>query len=121
MKSGLRPKSYWGDECKRRLASQIDYIKHWCVICGSYDNIDNQEATWFIDPPYQKSCGRQYKFNEIDYTKLANWCRSRKGQVIVCEQEGADWLPFKPLTVAKGSSGRQKGSLYSREVVWVNN
>lgn len=36
-----------------RIAQQLYKIKHWKVIHGSYDEIGNQPATWFIDPPYQ--------------------------------------------------------------------
>jgi hypothetical protein len=29
---------------------------------------------------------------------VAEWCLSRMGQVIVCENQGVTWLPFQPLT-----------------------
>jgi hypothetical protein len=64
---------------------------------GSYEDAPDVEATWFIDPPYQHANRRGYLCKGIDYARLSDWCRSRRGQVIVCEQEGADWLPFKPL------------------------
>ena len=38
----------------------------------------------------------------IDYNDLAEWCKSRNGQIIVCENTKADWLDFKPLAELKG-------------------
>ena len=35
-----------------RVASQLQYIRHWKVHLASYEKIDNVCATWFIDPPY---------------------------------------------------------------------
>ena len=52
---------------------------------------------WFIDPPYSKS-GRYYERTQLDYDVLREWVLCRMGQVIVCEMEGADWLPFESLT-----------------------
>jgi hypothetical protein len=53
------------------------------------------------------------------YDCLKEWCKTRDGQVIVCENEGADWLPFSPVAKRRGITGRyQKSS--ATEVVWVN-
>jgi hypothetical protein len=41
--------------------------------------------------------------------------RSRRGQVIVCEAEGATWLPFRPFGETCGVSGKR-----SREAVWLS-
>lgn len=49
----------------------------------------------------------------MDFDALATWCRSRTGQVIVCEQQGATWLPFTPLADALNSQGKIK-----TEVIW---
>jgi hypothetical protein len=53
-------------------------------------------------------------------THLADWCRSRTGQTIVCENAGADWLPFTTLTATRrgihyGSADEQTAG----EVVWT--
>lgn len=58
------------------------------------------DATWFIDPPYRGRPGSHYRYGSklIDYTNLAAWCQMLPGQVIVCEQHGADWLPFERLS-----------------------
>ena len=37
MREGKRPRSYWGPEIRERIASQVEQIRHWRVICGSYD------------------------------------------------------------------------------------
>ena len=38
---------------KQLIAENIFKVKHWNIKQGEYYNIDNDEATWFIDPPYQ--------------------------------------------------------------------
>lgn len=95
MRTGEHDTSFWGLEKRIRIAGQLEYIRHWQIFNSNYDNVPNYEATWFIDPPYQRM-GHRYRFSDIDYSHLASWCNTRQGQVIVCEQEGADWLPFSP-------------------------
>ena len=97
---------------KRRIAKSLYKIKHWEIILGSYDEIDNQDATWFIDPPYQIG-GHKYIKNNINYEGLANWCKSRNGQVIVCENTKADWLPFRPMREMTGSKHTTVEALWS--------
>lgn len=111
---------------------------------GDYRDAPDIEATWFIDPPYQVTGqaskttrfpqGMGYapgcKSSDLDYGELAEWCRSRQGQIVVCEQEGADWLPFWPLPLAdakgtrtrQGSRGQRTTSKAKRlsEMVWAN-
>lgn len=91
-------------EMLHRVATQVPYIRHWRIVCDSYKNIDNTSATWFIDPPYQGIYGSKYKCNDIDYKFLGEWCRAREGQVIVCEREGADWLPFEHFRLSRNAS-----------------
>lgn len=102
----------WNEKTRKRVAEHIHKISHWKIYYGGYNILKNQEATWFVDPPYQ-STGYRYIHSMDDYWSLADWCKTRQGQVIVCEQEGADWLPFKPLCEQKGLKKR------SKEVVWV--
>ena len=54
-----------------------------------------------------------------DYEALADWCRSRRGQVIVCENVGADWLPFEPFITIKANESKSGGKV-SREAIWTN-
>lgn len=95
MRTGEHESSFWGLEKRIRIAGQLEYIRHWQIFNNSYDSAPNCAATWFIDPPYQRM-GHCYRFSDIDYSHLSGWCKSRRGQVIVCEQEGAEWLPFEP-------------------------
>ena len=97
----------------KQISKNLKNIKHWKVNYGDYKNIPNIEATWFIDPPY-KNGGQYYSINDIDYEELSKWCKSRKGQVIVCENSDADWLNFKPLLEI---NGQRKKTI---EVIWTN-
>lgn len=110
------PTRFWCESIRQRIASQVDYIRHWKIKneTGMIDS--NEEATWFIDPPYHKS-GKHYPFGVMDYTYLANWCRSRMGQVIVCENAGADWLEFEPFMKTR-SMQQARGGNKSDEVMW---
>lgn len=99
----------------KRVASQLFKIRHWKIEHGSYDNIPNQRATWFIDPPYQFGGDAYVESNkQIDFKSLAKWSTCREGQVIVCENTKADWMDFKPMI-------KQRGSLKSStEAIWSN-
>ena len=117
MRDGIRPGSFWGERVRQTIARQVDRIRHWQVFNCSYEDLPfSGEATWFVDPPYQKQ-GKHYHHGAeaIDFAALGTWCRTRPGQVIVCENEGADWLPFTPLTDVKTT----RRSSRSIEVVWV--
>ena len=98
---------------RRKIAENLDRIRHWDVRCWDYTDAPDVDATWFVDPPYA-NLRTDYKHKVQDFTALAAWCRSRRGQVIVCEADGADWLPFAPLRKPVGS-----GQSRRREVVWV--
>jgi len=117
MRDGIRPGSFWGERVRQTIASQVDLIRHWEVYNASYEDLPfSGEAAWFIDPPYQRQ-GQHYRFGAagIDYPALGEWCRRRPGQVIVCENKGADWLPFTPLTDVKTTRRNSR----SVEVVWI--
>jgi hypothetical protein len=101
-----------------RVAHQLQYIRHWAVIEGSYSDAPNIAATWFIDPPYQDA-GKIYRYGSptIDYASLGAWCRDRDGQVMVCENACAEWLPFNGFATHQGLT--QNGAVqYSEEAVW---
>lgn len=94
----VQPSTYWyHDKIRQRIANQVEHIKHWEIIEGDFSGIDNFDATWFIDPPYSKA-GRHYRFT-LDGSRenLAEFCISRRGQIIVCEGGSAEWLPFDVL------------------------
>ena len=89
----------------KQVAEITSRIKHWEIICGSYDEIDNYDATWFIDPPYQFG-GEHYKENSlnINFSNLKEWILNRNGEIIACENTKADWMEFKPLKKIQGAS-----------------
>lgn len=118
MRSGIRPHSLWGETIRERVASQVDAIRHWTITNGSYADADmSTPATWFVDPPYESPSGAHYRHHSVDYAHLGAWCRSLPGQVIVCEQDGACWLPFEPFLVSKAMEGRN-GKARSAEAIW---
>ena len=104
----------WGDRMKARIVEAKPLIADWTVECMSYEGIPLDEAHWFVDPPYQGPPGRAYAHSEIDFPRLGEWCRNLPGAVDVCENEGADWLPFEPLYTTHAASRGKK----STEVVW---
>lgn len=96
-----------------KTIENLHKIKYWEIINDSYHNIENQTATWFIDPPYQYG-GHEYRENKIDFSKLASWSKSRHGHVIVCENTKADWMDFKPMVEMFGNCHK------TTEAIWSN-
>ncbi len=117
------PATFWGVATRARVAAQVEHISHWKIYCCSYDEapVQDRKATWFVDPPYIGKVGSYYKYGsgKLDYAQLSEWCRSRRGQVIVCENEGADWLPFRVL-----ADDVQRNNMATRpkraEMIWAN-
>lgn len=123
---------FWGEAVRERIASTVHLVAHWRIIEGDYTAAPNKPATWFIDPPYVGNArvskwtgdgpdvtvpvGDRYRFGtrRIDFDALGSWCRTRRGQVIACENVGATWLPFRPFFDAKVARGT------SREAVWLS-
>lgn len=121
MRGGARPNSFWGRAVRERLAEQIEHIRHWTLIEGDYTDAPDIDATWFIDPPYEQA-GKHYRFGSksLDFAALGDWCRTRRGQVMVCENVGAEWLPFEPWIDIKASEAKHGGRV-SREALWIGN
>lgn len=120
MRDGLRPNSFWGEVIRERIASQVDAIRHWRLIEGDYSEAPDVEATWYIDPPYAVAGGHYIAGSSgIDYTALASWSSGRRGQIMVCENAGADWLPFSPFADTKATAGKGRTGI-SKEVIWTN-
>ena len=113
----------------RRMASLVDEAREKVrIIPGNYTSAPPLEATWFIDPPYLGGAGSTKtayprgmgyaggcSSADLDYTALGDWARARRGQVIVCEGAGADWLPFKSLVDQYDSQGKR-----GTEMVWLS-
>jgi hypothetical protein len=110
----------WGQRVRERIARQLAAIRHWILIEGEYESAPPVRATWFVDPPYQLA-GKHYRFgsDQINYGRLGGWCRSRQGQVMVCESVGAGWLPFRPWRDIKASAAKHGGKV-SHEAIWTN-
>lgn len=103
----------WIKYSLERMSKDIEKIKHWNIRLGDYTEIENMEATWFIDPPYQYG-GEHYPMSnkDVDFEWLAEWCKSRNGEVIVCENTKADWMDFKPIANLKGSKHKTVEAVY---------
>lgn len=104
---------FWGQEVRHRLATQVEGIRHWRIIHGSYEDAPDIVAHWHIDPPYQAT-GDCYRYRKVDYQALAQWSLRRRSFAHVCEQAGAAWLPFEPFTIVH--SHRPRG--FSSEVLF---
>jgi hypothetical protein len=108
------PNGGWTEATRARVARQVSRIRHWQIIEGDYTGAPDILATWFVDPPYNNKAGSYYVESDLDYAALASWCVARSGQRIVCENEGATWLPFRPFATLKaGVNGHG-----SKEVIW---
>ena len=85
-----------------RLEWFLPKVQHWRLQpCSDYSQIANCQATWFVDPPYERiGKAKKYTYHRLDHAALGRWCRQLRGQVIVCENAGAGWLPFEPLAKA---------------------
>ena len=80
---------------------------------NAFDDINKLCATWFIDPPYQYG-GQHYRYSFNGYVDLAEYCKTRQGQVIVCENTKAEWLDFVPLKEVHGQLNT------TVEAIWTN-
>lgn len=101
----------WGERARTRIAASVPSIRHWTIEQSSYADIDTPEATYFVDPPYLDK-GKYYRFKDVDYAHLAGWADRLPGQAIVCEQAGAEWLPFEPLATIKSTRGVSAEVMY---------
>lgn len=118
MREGTHPGSFWGPQIRERIALQVDRIRHWRLIEGDYTDAPDVEATWFIDPPYI-SAGKHYPTQPVEFNALGAWCQARRGQVMVCENVGATWLPFQPFITIQANPSKNGGKR-SHEALWTN-
>lgn len=107
----------WGPAVKARIIKQKPAIAEWTIDNLSWERIPQIEAHWHVDPPYNNSAGRRYPHSDVDYAALSSWCRRLPGSVDVCENAGADWLPFEPIGEVVSTRGR-RGGKNSAEAVW---
>ncbi|TXH54054.1 MAG: DNA adenine methylase [Desulfurellales bacterium] len=100
----------WGQAARERIARQVGFIRHWRITSQNYLDLEGVSATWFIDPPYDCPAGEHYPHGRggLDFAQIAHWCRSRSGQVVAIERDGARWLPFVALRQGVGASCRRR-------------
>jgi hypothetical protein len=111
-----RQQLVWGERARQRIAGDVEKVRRWRITHASYENAPAIDATYFIDPPYADK-GKHYRFSTVDFPALAAWTATLPGQVIVCEQAGADWLPFEPLASIKSTRGRSEEVVHMRGIV----
>lgn len=100
---------------KAAVIRNLHKIKHWEIRQGDYRDIKNENATWFIDPPYQFGGHKYYHNNKnFDFKELSEWVKERNGQIIVCENTKANWMPFKAMKKSHGST------FTTTEAIWSN-
>jgi hypothetical protein len=113
-----------GAKCWPRIKAKLDWAHQqtqgWIITNLPYSEVkpDPATATWFIDPPYDNEAGRRYRQQVVDYGALRDWCLSRSGQVVVCENVGATWLPFEPVVERRGIRSRYQKS-NAKEAIWT--
>lgn len=102
---------------RRNMALNLYKVKHWKIINDDYTTAPDIEATWFIDPPYMGSGGQGYAYGNdlINYQELGDWILNRRGQIIACEGETANYLPFRPLVNHAGVAGKR-----NQEFIYTN-
>lgn len=118
-------KVQWG-QARRRILGVLPIVQSgkWSIECRPYEDLEDRRAVWFIDPPYKPyttKAGTEYREGAagIDYDHLAKWCMERTGQVIVCEQQPADWMPFRPFRRQNSQATQKRGDHERVEVVWT--
>lgn len=100
---------------KKYIANNLFKIKHWKIEQKEYQLVEDIKCTHFLDPPYQFGGEHYVKGSkDIHFGKLAEFCKSRTGQVIVCENMKATWLPFVPLVKMNGMRE------VTTEGIWTN-
>ena len=90
---------HWS-QYKPRFTVILPIVARWKITNLDYRQLDDVDGCWLIDPPYNNVAGRKYEFKlpPEAYPQLAEWCLNRRGHLLVTEQTGSPWLPFRPLT-----------------------
>lgn len=113
-----RQQLVWSQRARDRIAADVHRVKHWSITQCSYEyimHLHSDDVVYFVDPPYVDK-GRYYRFRDVDYPGLARWVGEiSSSTVIVCEQQGADWLPFESLASIKSTKGRSEEVVYLRQ------
>ena len=112
--------SKWGAYRRERAAMIARLVRGWTVLDDYRDAPTDRDATWFVDPPYQ-GAGVHYRVGSktIDFDALGAWCRTLPGQVIVCENFGASWLPFVSIGEVRATPYKAGVERKSHEAVYL--
>ena len=107
----------WNVKNRLKLSNDVNKVKHWTIINGDYQQVENIQATWFIDPPYQGNGGKYYKHGNkgFNYDDLKEWCLHRNGEIIVCENSEATWMDFTPLVEIQGQKHKTKEVIFYQD------
>ncbi len=114
----------WTANTRARVAEEVQGIKHWSIVGDDgFNAFDDEECTWFIDPPYEFN----YKYRQppINYFDLAIKALNLRGQVIVCEARdpetmaAPDYLPFEDWKSRVTSRRAEGNHTHSKELLWV--
>lgn len=109
----------WSPRSKARLLELIpDLVAKVEFVQESFEEAFRRysrrnDVTWFVDPPYERTLsesldrrtgagGGTYGKHgnvHIDYTRLAELCKTASGQCIACDRSTATWLPFSTHTL----------------------
>ena len=106
----------WNEKNRIKLSEDVQKVRHWKVINDDYRSVENIEATWFIDPPYQGNGGQYYRHGnkDFDFDSLREWILQRNGEIIVCENSEATWMEFQPLVDIQGQKHKTKEVIFYR-------
>lgn len=102
---------FWSLGVRERIARQLTLIAGWKVRhCDYQDAPVPRRALRFVDAPYEGRPGRGYRHHSgaMDYQRLGVWCRRQRGTTIVCEQQGANWLPFVSVGAVRSVNGTSR-------------
>jgi hypothetical protein len=51
-RNSSKRRNYWSEDIQHRIIGQLERIRHWTIIQGSYEDAPDIEGHWHIDPPY---------------------------------------------------------------------
>lgn len=112
---------HWSEATKFRLVKTLIALRDVDITIrhGDYLGIPNQNAFWFLDPPYRTNAVRYTKDATMNFAQLGAWVRSRVGQVVVCEQQGAHHdLSFRVHRLRKSTMPTSKFAHY-KELIYT--
>lgn len=105
-------------ENRKEIAASLFKIRHWQIKLGDYSDAPDISATWFIDPPYFQGGHKYNRSNkDLNFSELSAWATRRKGQVIVCENTAATWMPFIYLKTQQGAFNRTDEAFWTNQTI----